>query len=315
MSGRDVESGSSHVTNSSSLAVVWYDGNQQCKVFNVLPATPPEESVTPGETPARCSSHNRHSTQDNTTTEFVTLGIDNAGYIYSNDDVPTHTKHESTNSVQNLSSSSSSSKSHPLGGQLAVAGGSHQQELCEDEDESVRKVSTCSCPNEEGSSTPRATTTTTRETTTTTKTTTREEQTEAPTYPGPYSIGSRSAKHRLKSVKQSPDNNTVSQSSELSTDNVVFCNVCHNEITLTTTPPQGTGNQYQEYGTEVAVEVGSGSEEPPPNYSSLRFMFLADEPPRYQDVTGKALTSASIPVRVRNIFSFIILDIPPDEWE
>ena len=77
-----------------------------------------------------------------------------------------------------------------------------------------------------------------------------------------------------------------------SLDGVVVCNVCHNEIPLTSSTP--------------VAEVEVVTEEPPPHYSTLRYLFLADEPPKYQDVTGKALTSATIPVRV-STFSFLKL--------
>lgn len=38
--------------------------------------------------------------------------------------------------------------------------------------------------------------------------------------------------------------------------------------------------------------------EPPPHYSSLRFMFIEDEPPKYQDVTGKKLNMGDPPKMV-----------------
>ena len=85
-----------------------------------------------------------------------------------------------------------------------------------------------------------------------------------------------------------------------SIDTIVVCNVCQNEI-----PISKPSTVYPEDDEE--------NEEPPPNYSSLRYMFLADEPPKYQDVTGKKLTCAIIPVRVSDYFVQLLDENLEDE--
>ncbi len=71
-----------------------------------------------------------------------------------------------------------------------------------------------------------------------------------------------------------------------SIDTIVMCHYCQNEIPI----------------TRPRIQEVKEIEEPPPNYSSLRYIFLADEPPKYQDVTGRDL-----PVRVRNIICYSLL--------
>ena len=55
--------------------------------------------------------------------------------------------------------------------------------------------------------------------------------------------------------------------------------------------------------TSVTVDVVV-EETPPPLYNSLAHIFLRDEPPRYEDVTGKTLRSTDITVPVSNVVDF-----------